>query len=268
MSKVKAGIDAGGSLLKIAYKENNRIHFKKFPIEKADVAISWVKAAGVDVQAVLTGGKAHILQKNYFPDATIVPEFQATCDGARFLLAEQGAKVEDSFLIINIGTGTSWHLVKGENYERILGSGLGGGTFVGLGSLLANSQDYDQLTSLASKGSKGNLDLLVKDIYESDESPINGDLTAANFAKAAKVMHSEADRMAAVTNMIAETIILLTLQAAALHKVKDIVLIGSTLLNNPFLKTTLENYLVMLGLTPVFVANGEFSSSYGALLSV
>ncbi|WP_462409638.1 type II pantothenate kinase [Neobacillus sp. Marseille-QA0830] len=267
MSKVKAGLDAGGSLLKIAYEENNRIHYKKFPIEKADEAIGWLKTAGLDIQAAITGGKAHILQKTYFPEAVIVPEFQATCEGARFFLAQENNSI-DSFLLINIGTGTSWHVVNGETYERILGSGLGGGTFVGLGSLLAQTQDYHQLTKLAGNGTKGNLDLLVKDIYESDEPPINGELTAANFAKAFKVKHSEADRMAALTNMIAETIVLLTLQAAALHQVKDIVLIGSTLLDNPLLRTTLENYLVMFGLAPAFLSNGEFSGAYGALLSV
>lgn len=268
MARIKAGIDAGGSLVKIAFQESDQIHYKKYPINQLDTAISWLKTIAPNLKPVLTGGKAHLIQQRFFSEGIIVPEFQATCEGARIFLMEEGKNLEEPFLLVNIGTGTSWHLVKGDKYERILGSGIGGGTFTGLGTLLTNSDDYYQLTEMAAKGQKEHLDLLVKDIYESDETPINGDLTAANFAKGKTVKHSEADRMAALSNMIAETIVLLTLQAAAIHQVKEAVFIGSTLIGNPFLKNTLEVYMPMLGITPAFLKNGEYCGAVGALISV
>lgn len=268
MRQVKVGIDAGGTLVKIAYQENGEMHYRKYQIGELDSAISWLKMMTPDLNVALTGGKAHIVQEKFFPDGLNVPEFVATCEGARFFLHEEGKKLDSPFIIVNVGTGTSWHLVNGDKYERILGSGMGGGTFMGLGALLTNEAGYEQLTELAAKGKKEHLDLLVKDIYESDEPPINGDLTAANFAKGLQVKHSDEDRMAAVTNMIAETIMLLTLQAAAIHKVKEVVFIGSSLIDNPMLKGTLHNYMTMLGLQAIFLKNGEYCGALGAFLSV
>ncbi|MFP7296435.1 type II pantothenate kinase [Neobacillus niacini] len=268
MQQITAGIDAGGSLIKIAYQENGRMHFKKFSINKLDSAISWLSMVAPSLKVSITGGKAHSIQSSYFQNSIVIPEFQATCDGVRFLLAKEKKSIEETCLVVNIGTGTSWHLVNGDHAQRILGSGMGGGTFTGLGSLLTKVQDYQLLTVLAEEGNKGNVDMLVKDIYEAADSPIQGDLTAANFAKGKKLMHKEADRLAALSNMIAETIVLLTSQAATIHQVKSVVIIGTAIIGNQSLKHGLEYYLNMLGLTPVFLEKGEYCGAIGAFLSV
>jgi type II pantothenate kinase len=268
MQQITAGIDAGGSLIKIVYQENGRMHFKKFSINKLDSAISWLKMVAPTLKVSITGGKAHAIQNNYYPDSTVIPEFQATCDGARFLLAKENKTIEESYLVVNIGTGTSWHLVNGNQADRILGSGMGGGTFTGLGSLLTKVKDYQLLTVLAEEGNKGNVDMLVSDIYETADSPIQGDLTAANFAKGKRHTHKEADRLASLSNMIAETIVLLTSQAAAIHQVKSVVIIGTAIIGNPSLKHGLETYLNMLGLRTVFLEKGEYCGAIGAYLSV
>lgn len=268
MKQSTAGIDAGGSLIKIVYQENERMHFKKFSINQLDSAISWINISAPSLKVSLTGGKASVIQKKHFQGSIVIPEFQATCKGARFLLARENKSIEENYLIVNIGTGTSWHIVNGEKVERILGSGIGGGTFTGLGSLLTQVQGYQQLTVLANEGNKGNVDLLVKDIYESSESPINGDLTAANFAKGKKLNHTKADRLASLSNMIAETIVLLTSQAAAIHQVKSAVIVGSAVVGNPSLRKSLDFYMKMVGLTPVFLEKGEYSGAIGAYLTV
>ena len=206
MQQITAGIDAGGSLIKIVYQENGRMHFKKFSINKLDSAISWLKMVAPSLKVSLTGGKANDIKNKYYQDSILIPEFQATCEGARFLLEKENKSIDENYLIVNIGTGTSWHVVKEDKAERILGSGMGGGTFTGLGSLLTSVQDYQLLTVLSEEGNKEKVDMLVKDIYASAESPINGNLTAANFAKGNKLNHLEADRLASLSNMIAETI--------------------------------------------------------------
>jgi type II pantothenate kinase len=265
---MKAGIDAGGSLIKIVYRENENMHYKKYPINEMGQALSWLKRTAGDVNVALTGGKAQMIQREYFPNGIITPEFQATCEGAQQLLLEEGKKMEGAYLLVNIGTGTSWHFVHGDKYERILGSGVGGGIFTGLGTILTDEEHFTGLTALAEEGNKGMVDLLVKDIYESDEPPIDGNLTAANFAKGNRFKHSEADRMAALCNLIVETIVLLTLQATAIYKTKEIVFIGSTLIGNRTLKQGLEFYMKMLGLNSSFLQNGEYCGALGAYLSV
>lgn len=268
MQQLKAGVDAGGSLIKIVFTENERMHFKKYQINEMDQAISWLKLVAPTVKVVLTGGRAHALQKKHFPEADIIPEFEATCEGAKVFLAEEGKTATDPFLLVNIGTGTSWHIVNGDKYERVLGSGLGGGAFTGLGSLLTSTKDFKLLSLLANEGEKGNIDILVKDIYDSGETPINGELTAANFAKGRKGIHTEADRMASLSNLIAETIVLLTMQAATIHQAQNVVFIGSTIAGNPSLKNGLEYYLNMVGLPSIFLNKAEYCGAMGAYLSV
>ncbi|MGX6441759.1 type II pantothenate kinase [Neobacillus sp. K501] len=267
MQQIKAGIDAGGSLIKIVFAENERMHFKKYSINEMDQAITWLKLVAPSVKVVITGGRAHAIQKKHFPQSMIIPEFQATCEGAKVFLAEEKKQLTEPFLLVNIGTGTSWHVVKGDKQVRILGSGLGGGTFTGLGSLLSSAKDFRLLSVLANEGDKGNVDVLVKDIYDAGETPINGDLTAANFAKGRKGNHTEADRIASLNNMIAENIILLTMQAASIHEVQNVVFIGSTLAGNPSLRKGLESFSEMVGLTSIFIDKSEYCGAMGAFLS-
>jgi type II pantothenate kinase len=263
----KVGIDGGGTLMKIAYEEKGTYHYKKYPMNEMQSALAWLKMIAPTAKVSLTGGKSRMIQEKYFPEATVIPEFKASGEGAVFLLKQETQFVKEPFLLVNIGTGTSWHLINGEKQERILGSGIGGGTFMGLGYLLSNNLRYSQFVSLAGEGNKDNIDLLVKDVYESWESPIDGSLTASNFAKVANnESQSPADLLASLINMIAETIVLLSLQAGTLHQTKKLYFIGSTVSNNSPLKSKLSLYSTMLGLESHFIKNGEYSGAIGAML--
>jgi type II pantothenate kinase len=216
----------------------------------------------------LTGGKAAILHKNYFPEAKIVPEFKAVCEGARFLTGRFGEKPNGKYLLVNVGTGTSWYLMNGKQSERVLGSGFGGGTFMGLARQFAGKRKFHEYIDLAAEGDKGKVDLLVKDIYEGEEPPIDGYLTASNFAKAVlSTDHTEADRVASVVNMLAENIVQLSKQTAVIYQTQEVVFIGSTLIGNQPFRKALERYTLMVDLHPRFLSDGEFSGAIGAILS-
>ncbi|HYK75318.1 MAG TPA: type II pantothenate kinase [Pseudoneobacillus sp.] len=267
LSVQKVGIDAGGTLIKLVYEENGVFHYKTYHISQLESAMEWLKLMAPSAKVALTGGKAVFLSKQFFNDAVQVPEFDAACNGARYFLDMDGNK-PDVCLLVNIGTGTSWFYLQGEKQERILGSGIGGGTFMGLGELLTNEKDYTHLVQLAQKGNKAKVDLTVKDIYMGEDTPVDGNLTASNFAKGKKDEQSNEDLMAAVTNMVAETIVLLTLQAAAIHQTNEVVYMGSTFSGNIPLKNVLESYKGMLGLNTRFLKHGEFSGAMGALLAI
>lgn len=263
----KVGIDAGGTLIKLVYEEKGNIHYKTYQISQLESAMEWLKMIAPTAKVALTGGKAIFLSKQYFTNAIHVPEFEAACNGARYFLMEEGNK-PDNCLLVNIGTGTSWFYLHGDKQERILGSGIGGGTFMGLGELLTNEKDYSHLVQLAQKGNKAKVDLTVKDIYMGEDTPVDGNLTASNFAKGKKDDQTKEDLMTAVTNMIAETIVLLTLQAAAMHETNEVVYMGSTFTGNIPLKNVLESYKGMLGLNTRFLNRGEFSGAMGAFLAL
>ncbi|MBT2689886.1 type II pantothenate kinase [Bacillus sp. ISL-47] len=268
MKTVKIGIDAGGTLLKMIYEESGRFHYKTYSMDDLQSSMSWLKVTAAGAYVALTGGQSEFLKKNYFPNAITVSEFQANCEGAAFLMKQEGI-TKENYLLINIGTGTSIYLCKAREYTRILGSGIGGGTFLGLGKLITGITDFSDLVSLARNGEAAAADLLVKDIYHPSKPPIDGCLTASNFGKIRKSEDvSNEDKIASLTNMIAETIVLLSMQAASQHRINDIVYIGNTLKNNMQLNSRIGFYTNMLGLNPVFVQNGEYSGAVGAFLSL
>ncbi|SEN24328.1 pantothenate kinase [Mesobacillus persicus] len=266
MNRQRLGIDAGGSLIKIAFEQNGQFRLKKYPISELKEMANWLKMTAGNAEINLTGGRADYLKENYFQQARVVPEFKASCEGAIYLLNKDEIKLGAKYLLVNIGTGTSWYLIDGHKNERILGSGIGGGTFMGLGKLLVGSDDYQNLVDLIKEGDREKVDLLVKDIYHS-ESPIGGDLTASNFAKATFTNeHTPADQLASTVNMMAETIVLLSKQTSVAHQLSEVVYIGSSLIGNQSLKDGLASYSTMVGLSPNFLQDGEYSGAIGALI--
>lgn len=70
------------------------------------------------------------------------------------------------YLLVNIGSGVSMIKVSGpEQYQRIGGTSLGGGTLWGLLSLLTGARNFDDMLAMADKGDNSAVDLLVGDIY-------------------------------------------------------------------------------------------------------
>lgn len=90
------------------------------------------------------------------------------------------------YLVVNIGSGVSILAVRSPtDYQRVSGTSLGGGTFLGLCSLLTGCQTFDEALEMADKGDSTNVDKLVRDIYGGDYSKFNlpGDIVAASFGK-------------------------------------------------------------------------------------
>ncbi|XP_047307659.1 pantothenate kinase 1 isoform X2 [Impatiens glandulifera] len=70
------------------------------------------------------------------------------------------------YLLVNIGSGVSMIKVDGENlYERVSGTSIGGGTFLGLGKLLTKCKSFDELLKLSHQGNHRAIDMLVGDIF-------------------------------------------------------------------------------------------------------
>ncbi|GJP44935.1 hypothetical protein CLOM_g4333 [Closterium sp. NIES-68] len=70
------------------------------------------------------------------------------------------------YLLVNIGSGVSILKVDGpQQYERVSGTNLGGGTFWGLGSLLTGCKSFDKILELSQEGDNSAVDMLVGDIY-------------------------------------------------------------------------------------------------------
>ncbi len=267
---MKIGIDVGGTLVKVAYWQQDQLIKKQFRSSQLDRVVEWLETDFDRPQLCLTGGRAAQLQSQLKYDVGQINEFTATCMGVQQLLAMGDQQLDESFLLTNIGTGTSIHHIKDQQFARISGTGLGGGALLGLAHVLTGIVEYSEVVSLAKTGDRARIDLQVRDIYQRIESPIQADLTAANFGKAGLSPGNEnpAHYLAALSGMISENIAIISCQAAELSEVQTIVYIGSTLRDNLLLQNQLATFTKMLSKQPLFVPHGEFSGAIGALAYV
>ena len=86
------------------------------------------------------------------------------------------------YIIVNIGSGVSILLIESaKKVRRIGGTSVGGGTFLGLSSLLANAESFEHALALAEKGDSTRVDKLVKDIYGGnyEKFGLGGDVVAS-----------------------------------------------------------------------------------------
>ncbi|CAI8033187.1 Pantothenate kinase 3 [Geodia barretti] len=90
------------------------------------------------------------------------------------------------YIIVNIGSGVSILRVNSANdFTRIGGTSVGGGTFTGLCSLLAGVDSFEAAITLAEKGDSHRVDKLVRDIYGGDYSRfgLGGEVVASSILR-------------------------------------------------------------------------------------
>jgi type II pantothenate kinase len=265
--RMNIGIDAGGTLIKIAYMENNSLQLIKFPSSGLEDAASWINGHD-NANLCITGGKAALLNASMKRKAAEIVEFDATCQGVQVLLEKYGIH-ETSYVITNVGTGTSIHLVDHNSQQRIGGTGVGGGTLLGLSRLLTGLSDYEAIIKGAADGLRDRIDLKVSHIYEGAEPPIPGDLTASNYGNVLRELsdhpYTKEELLASVVGLVGETVATVSVLAAGQRGVSTIIFIGSSFIRNELLKEVVQRYTKLRGAVPLFLDNGEYSGAIGAL---
>jgi type II pantothenate kinase len=257
-------------LIKIAFMDQEgNIQYSKYPTLEMGEAIRWLQTKAADARLCLTGGKAALLQTRLGIEAEHIVEFEATVSGVRWLLEQAGTRL-DSFLLTNVGTGTSIHCVESSTHYRVGGTGVGGGTLVGLSALATGVRDYDDIVRFASVGLRDEIDLKVSHIYEGSTPPIPGELTASNFGRWLQTGGSERkeDVLASVVGLVGETVASVSVHAAGQCGASSVLYIGSSFINNPLLRTVVADYTELRGSRAVMVPNGEYSGAMGALRAV
>ncbi|KAG7190577.1 hypothetical protein KM043_006667 [Ampulex compressa] len=144
------------------------------------------------------------------------------------------------FLLVNIGSGVSILAVYGpEDYKRISGTSLGGGTFLGLCCLLTGCNTFEEAIELATGGDNTKVDKLVKDIYGGDYGPFGlpGDLVASSFgqmnSKDRRNAVSKEDLARATLVTITNNIGSIARMCAVNEKIERVVFVGNFLRVNP-----------------------------------
>lgn len=269
------GIDAGGTLTKVAYvDEKNELVLNHFQSHDLQAVADFIGEHPTIEKIAMTGGRAEQLRQLIKLDIEIVylVEFEATLIGVKYLLQQEGHQFDEA-IITNIGSGTSIHHMVGEKYNRVGGTGIGGGTLVGLSGLLTNIYSYCEMSQLAQEGTRSNIDLLVADIFQGQEvpAPLKPDLTASNFGKIGinpNQQYENKDKLAAVARLVGEVITTLSIQLAEQAGANHIIYIGTTLKDHEVLQQVIQDYTELKNKSAIFLDDRGFGGAIGALKSI
>jgi len=135
---------------------------------------------------------------------------------------------------------------------------------------LLGTGEFHEVVELASRGDRGRVDLLVRDIYPDGSLQLPGEMNASSFAKLARECDGDspgpADLAHALMGLVGEGIAGVVGALAALTAASRIVLGGATLHQNPPLREILAR-LSALGRPLIFLQDGAYTAALGALLT-
>jgi len=214
----------------------------------------------VDVAKIyLTGvGASFINEQIYGIETVKVNEFISIGHGALCLTGL------DEALVVSMGTGTALVNATKNEVVHLGGSGVGGGTIIGLASQMLGKSDVDAILTLAEKGKLDNIDLSVSDILNSEVQSLPFDLTAANFGKI-KSTASDSDIALGIINMVFETAGMLAAFALKNDMINDVIITGS-LAVFPQAEVVFSKFKSITGINFMIPQNAEFATALGATL--
>ncbi|OBZ88905.1 Pantothenate kinase [Choanephora cucurbitarum] len=269
-------------------RSGGRLHFKKIETEKIDECIQFLAELLADARLLkpedkslvlkATGGGAYLFEeklKAQLPDVVIQKEDEMECliTGLNFFITEIPYEVftyneQESdpmqfeqktrnvypymvfVLLVNIGSGVSILKVTGpDQFSRISGTSLGGGTLWGLMSLLTKATSFDEMLEISKDGDNKNVDLLVGDIYGTDYTKLGLKATkiASSFGKVFKkgVQQSQdnfksADIAKSLLFMVSNNIGQIAYLCAKQHDLKRIYFGGCFIRGHPITMNTLS----------------------------
>lgn len=274
------GIDVGGSTTKIVgFRQlaDDKIQMIEPQFVHAADPITSVYGAfgrftyqnGLDLNDIdrimITGVGSTFVQKPlYSLNCQAVSEFSSVGQGGLYLSGL------DRAIIVSMGTGTALIHAKREGKKTVTeylgGTGVGGGTLVGLSRQLIGVDTIEHIEQLCEGGDLGNIDLRVKDISDRSLFPaINHELTASNFGKLSDMATKE-DIALGIANMVAETIAMMAIFVARGHGLRDIVLTGNLASVKP-VRHIIESMSSMFDINFIFPNNAQFGTVIGAALS-
>jgi type II pantothenate kinase len=167
---------------------------------------------------------------------------------------------------------------KGGEYERIGGSTIGGGTYLGLCKLLTHLEKFEDIAELEKDGRVASVDLLVRDIYgeaKSEALGLSPDIIASSFGKIAvgqsfaAAAHSNEDICRSLLVMICNTLAQIAVLTAKLQNIKAVYFSGGFLREKGYVWEKLQhavNYWSQGELEARFIVHDSYLGGIGALL--
>lgn len=264
------GIDIGGSTTKIIGFDDSKI-FSPLLVRATDPIASVYGAFGKFLNAneldlsnieriMVTGvGSSYITTKLYGIPTGKIDEFRAIGTGGLFLSGLTNA------IIVSMGTGTA--LVKADQtgVRYLGGTGVGGGTLLGLSNRMLNVREFSDLIQTAQGGSLTHVDLTINDICQEPLVGLPPETTASNFGKLSDLA-TKADVALGIINLVFQTIGMISIFATRIDHTRDIVLTGN-LTNVPQSKEIFAQLSQLYNVNFMTPPIAEYATAAGAAIA-
>ena len=263
------GVDIGGSTTKIVAFDRAGSMLDALQVRADDQLTSLYGAIGRLLyknglslsqlgRIALTGVGASWVEGDVYGVPTErVREFEAIGRGGLMLAGLQQA------LVVSMGTGTAFvRASAADGCTHIGGSGVGGGTLMGLSDRLFNLHNIEAVLALAEKGDLEGVDLTIRDISNVEIPSLPAHATAANFGNV-KSTATDGDFALGLLSMIFQTAGTLAVFANAATPEYRIVVTGS-MAKLPQAAPMLKEVGALYGIDFIIPDNPAFATAIGA----
>lgn len=168
-------------------------------------------------------------------------------------------------LVVSAGTGTAVVAAyeDGRVVKHVCGTGVGGGTIIGLSRRILGVTKFEVLEDMALKGNVNKVDLTVGDIVGGPVGIVPAEATASNLAKL-KTESDLNDVAAGIFNMVSQTIGVVAAMAARACGLENSVIITGMLAKSRIASEIICGTARLFGAATYVPANCEFSNALGA----
>lgn len=263
------GLDIGGSTTKIVGLQDGRLISKEL-VKASDPLASAFGALGKFIsqnnlelkdirQIMVTGVGASFLRGDLLGIPTVrAPEFRAIGLGGLFVSGLNEA------VVVSMGTGTAIVRATGADVQHVIGSGVGGGTMLGLSNRMINVRDFTLFTEMAEKGDLSRIDLTISDITRDEIPGLSPDTTASNFGKEDDAASHE-DIALGIVNLVFQSVGTTAVLAARSSGIRTIIFTGNLTLVSQG-KRVLGSFSSLYNVDIVVPDSAEFATAVGAAL--
>ncbi|MEM3648575.1 MAG: pantothenate kinase [Thermoproteota archaeon] len=268
--KIAVGIDIGGSTTKaVALKGKEILGVSEMPssdplatsIGLLGKLIVMMGCSLKDVEVLaIAGGRSSQLPDSILGLRVVkVNEIVAAGTGGIVLTGL------DEALVVSMGTGTALIEVRenGKRIRHIGGTGVGGGTLLGLARKMLGISSVSILVEMAEKGDPRRVDLTVGEIVGDGIGILSAEMTASNLGRVGDTSSPE-DLAAGITNLVGEVVASVTFLAASKLGLEDkVILVGRVAKLPPVLKS-IQRALSSFGVKPIVPKLPEYAVAVGA----
>lgn len=268
MTKI-IGIDVGGSTTKIVGIDKREI-FSPLLVKASDPVSSIYGAFGKFMSAnnltigdidriMVTGvGASYLTKKIYGIPTAKVDEFNAIGKGGLFMSGLKKA------IVVSMGTGTTFVMADASGIKHMGGTGVGGGTLLGLSNAMLNVRNFDDLIKTAEGGMLSNVDLSIKEITKDISDSLPEYATVSNFGKISDLA-TKSDMAMGIINLVFQTIGVMSVFASQIYGIDEVILTGN-LAKVPQAKDICKMVEDMFHVKFNMYPNAEFSTAAGAAI--